>query len=52
MKKVWVKGCIQDHHKTLKGGSTDSIAVRLKLEDGEFEWIWVKASGFKWRGKG
>lgn len=49
MKKVWVSGLIDNHHKHLRGGSTKSIPVQFVTEDGRREYLWVKANGVKWR---
>lgn len=41
--KVFVKGWTEPHLKTgLCNGGHHSMPVRFKLEDGSYEWIWVR----------
>lgn len=49
MKSVWVKGWIDEHHVSLKGGSSDSLYVEFMAEGNTSEGLWVKASEVRWR---
>lgn len=42
MRKVLVRGWIEDHAVDTINGGHHSVPVRFKCEDGSYEWLWVR----------